>query len=399
MQWAHAVRLDLPEDASARETRWLAAAFAPMVGALEASPIGRASVALSGAALRALEQHGCGALLERVKRLAGLRQLELASTAMHGALLPLLPPAELRRQLTLSDEENLRVFGPDIYRPATLWSPHLATSAPLERVIADLGYTVLLVAERALSASAWPTDQLATSASFPGLTLVPTVPEACVSMRRGRLGYRELMRIRPVPPDAAAAALVTACDLGARSPTPRAFLEGAKGDRLVRVVEVVERLPATRAVAARAYSSAESLAGIAGRGPFVRWFRPREALNERQWALVTLAAEACESLRTRGVEALPAARHLRRTVDRAWRARFFEPGLPSARRTRWIDALAQAADGVRGLVPREAAEALDDVAAELARIMRGSAGGARSTWTGPETPPPDSPGAEPTARS
>lgn len=370
MQWAHAVRLDLPEEATARETRWAAAALLPMVAALEASPVARASAAFSGAALGALARHGCGALLDRVRRRAGERQLELAATAMHGALLPLLPKPELLRQLALSDAENLRVFGDEIYRPATLWSPHLATDGYLEQVLAEAGFTVMLVDDRALPVRPWPADRLPASAAFPGLTLLPSAHEACELLRRERVGLATLRSLRPQPTDVASA-IVTACDLDARSGTPRAFLEAAGGDRLVRLVEVVERLPASEPVRAPAGSDSASEAALASGRPFERWFRPDDALNARQWGLATLAAESCLSLEEAGLGAVPAVRKLRRTMDLSWRARAFESRLAPGLRERWFRGLAAAVDGARAFLPAERNESLAELVSELGELVSG----------------------------
>ncbi len=316
MSWVPCVRLDLPDDAGLHEARWLAAAAEPILAAVRQNSVAHLNVAVSAAALAAFERHGCEELLAELVALAARRKIELCATAAHGALLPLLPPAEALRQLELNDRSGERLFGV-LYRPGCLWPPALAVSRRLLEAASRLGYEAVLVDERAMRAPAgWPGDRIDQAEGFPGLFLLPVSRALNEEVATGHARTRDaLAPPRPGRPRYR----VLAVDITPRLAPPRALLELLARDPTFRAQDVLKHFPLDGTSSPLPSSALSTDAQLAGGQPFAPWFRPGDRRQERRWRLATRLAQAVESLGERALWALPEVRQLRAALDRAWR--------------------------------------------------------------------------------
>lgn len=83
-------------------------------------------------------------ILVGVRTLLGRKQIELTDSAMYHAILPLLPTAEIVRQIKLNRATNRKHLGP-AYRPTGFFPPEMAYSPALARVLTSLGYTWVII--------------------------------------------------------------------------------------------------------------------------------------------------------------------------------------------------------------------------------------------------------------
>jgi len=365
MFWAPCVRVDLPVDAPSKQVRWLATALEPLVTILEESDITVLNLAMSAAALRAFDRHGLRPLLDRIGFLAGERRIEMVGTAAHGALLPLLPVEEIARQIDLNDEVNRQYFG-DGYHPTCLWAPYLAISLKVADVAFKRDYTSLLVDEGALRVwpGRWEGTRIDGIEGMPGMFLLPSSRQASRAFAEGQVHNRtQLEGLAAMPYEKGKSYVVTTVDLTPRTSPFRALLVGMDRERMVRLEKLFNHFPldgSTSPLPCSSLSQPEEL----GRGlPFAPWFSPGNERQAMQWRLVTMLVEVFHSLDQQGWGAVPAVQALRETIDRGWRATWWnEPGT-------YDEGLARiqvTTESIRNLLPEKQAMELATLLAALA---------------------------------
>lgn len=328
MYWVPAIRLDLPADADAPATRRLAAAAAALLAALDASPVARLNVAVSGAALEALKAHGGDALLATLARLAAAGAVEFVGTAAHGALLPLLPAAEIARQLALNDVQNARVFG-DLYRPLALWPPELAVSPRVLEAAARAGFEAVLVDEAVLpdGPDGGPGERIDAVKGLPGLFLLPRSRRLSEALAEGRARSREEL-VGPADPLATGRPgfCLLALEVTARPAPPPALLGLFARDTTLRMQDLLKQFPKDRSVQPLAGSQRSTLAELARGQPFAPWFSAGAPRQEARWQLARQLARTLAGFEAHGLGALPQVRQARRALDLAWRAELWRAG-------------------------------------------------------------------------
>lgn len=93
-----------------------------------------------------LVEHGHQSFLEQIKHLAEKGQIELVGSAAYHPLLPLLPKAEISRQIKLNEDINQKYFG-KAWQPKGFFLPELAYDKKTAYVIQELGYQWIILDE------------------------------------------------------------------------------------------------------------------------------------------------------------------------------------------------------------------------------------------------------------
>lgn len=113
---------------------------------MEVYPRARFTVNFSGSLLELMETHGYGELLERYRKLAKEGRIEFVGSAMYHPILPLLPEAEMHRQITLHEEISRRIFG-SAYHPKGFFLPEMTYSKSAADVIRSRGFEWIILDE------------------------------------------------------------------------------------------------------------------------------------------------------------------------------------------------------------------------------------------------------------
>lgn len=356
MLWAPCLRIDLPADTPRGQVSRVAEALGRFLDVMEEALSLNATCAFSAAALLCFERHGQRALLDRAGALALERRLELVATAAHGALLPLLPPREIERQLLLNDEANRRWFG-DTYRPETIWSPFLATAPLLAEVASELGFTSMLVDEAATRCwpGMWPGDRVDALAAIPGFFALPCSRAGGEAFDRAHLNdWDDLQAFVPPQDRLARSYLITAVDLTAESRTPEALLL-LRNTRTLRLADLFSDLPLDQTIDLMPCSSLSTPEELGQELPFATWFRPGDSGQTAKWGVLRKLVDLMDQIHEAGLGATPEATVLREALDISWRESWWRTPGDIDTSTRLHDAVDRVS---RILRPREKEELL-----------------------------------------
>lgn len=322
MLLAVCVRIDLPIDAPRSLTERTNGRLTSWLTALESEGVAHVSLALSGAALACLEREGFGASLRRIGVLVDARRIELLGTPAHGALLPLLPDAEIRRQLQLNNAANRRWFG-DSYRAECLWPTELAASHKVAAVATELGFSCMLVDEAALRVwpGPWPANRIDALTGLPGFFAIPSNRAASARLAAGRVTDRHELEAFVPPPTTALQEryLVAALELSeTQSPSvlPDGLLARARSVTMQELLKKVSLAGTTSLLPTSRRSTMEEVSqGL----PFADWFAPDNRRQALQWRLILRSLDLQERLESQGLRSVPAVVRFRAAIDQAER--------------------------------------------------------------------------------
>lgn len=119
---------------------------------MEEHPEMRATWNVSGCLLERLEDEKETAFLDRLKFLVKKGRIELTGSAAYHGFLPLLPEAEVIRQIKTNEKILRKHFGKN-FKPAGFFLPEMAYSPALSILVKRLGYSWIILDEIAYSAA------------------------------------------------------------------------------------------------------------------------------------------------------------------------------------------------------------------------------------------------------
>ncbi len=117
-----------------------------ILAVLQSNPNIRLSLNICASLTEQLVEYGHQSFLEQIKHLAKKGQIELVGSAAYHPLLPLLPKAEVSRQIKLNEDINQKYFGKG-WQPKGFFLPELAYDKKTARVIQGLGYQWIVLDE------------------------------------------------------------------------------------------------------------------------------------------------------------------------------------------------------------------------------------------------------------
>lgn len=132
--------------------------YLPLTRGLLNNPRATLTINMSGGLTELLLSQGHSEVVENLKTLANRGQVELVSSAMYHSFLPLLPEAEVNRQIMLNNAANANLYSNT--NVTGFFSPEMAISTDLLKVIAHAGYKWLAVSETALKEGAFSSSKL-----------------------------------------------------------------------------------------------------------------------------------------------------------------------------------------------------------------------------------------------
>ena len=235
-------------------------------------------------------------ILEKLKTLAARGQVEFTASAKYHPFLPLLPEAEIVRQIKLNEQTNKKIFG-KLYQPRGFFSPEMAYSKKIAKIASKLGYLWVLADELAYNGKVNVMDHnllykikgiknlhvffRERDASFRILSAQIFSPKLLYAMLGARMHKTEY--------------LLTAMDgetFGHHRPGLEDMLFNLYADKklksvtiselfeLYNKVKMVEPLDSTWALMKK---------DLVRKTPFSRWHNPANPIHVKQWQLTYLA--------------------------------------------------------------------------------------------------------------
>src|SRR3990170_755493 len=145
MCWVNLLHIYQPPTQTEEITRRVTdECYRKLVDILLGHPQARVTLNINACLTEQLDRYGLHDVIDGLRALAERHQIEFTGSAMYHPILPLIPPAEMRRQIELNTEVNRRYFG-DAYAPQGLFPPEMCYSFQVAQVAADLGFRWLIV--------------------------------------------------------------------------------------------------------------------------------------------------------------------------------------------------------------------------------------------------------------
>lgn len=128
--------------------------YRPLIALLAEFEHSRATVNINGSLTEMLLTCGHEDVVAGLRRLAEQGRVELLGSGMYHPILPLIPGAEIVRQIELNHATNRRAFG-DVYAPRGFFPPELAYGPTMLPAVASTGHQWILASGIAC-ATEWP---------------------------------------------------------------------------------------------------------------------------------------------------------------------------------------------------------------------------------------------------
>lgn len=130
--------------------------YAPLVKVFSEQPNTKVTINMCGVLTQMLKDHGHIDIINGLRHVADQGKLEFVDSANYHAILPLIPPKEVRRQIEQNHKTN-SFFFKDSYKPKGFFPPEMCYSDELASILSSLGYQWCIVSGVACS-STWPLD-------------------------------------------------------------------------------------------------------------------------------------------------------------------------------------------------------------------------------------------------
>ncbi len=116
---------------------------------------------INGILTEQLDDYGLDDVIAGFAELSENGKIEFTNSAKYHAILPLIPPSEILRQIELNKETNRRFFG-NTYNPTGFFPPELAIGDRIYPIIAKTGHDWIVASGIANQQQTFPTDYFQT---------------------------------------------------------------------------------------------------------------------------------------------------------------------------------------------------------------------------------------------
>lgn len=317
MQWANLLHIYQPPNQKKEVlTKVVDESYAKILDILEGRPKIKINLNICASLTEQLIESGFRRIIERIKKLAERKQIELVGSAKYHPILPLLPKKEVIRQIKLNENLNQKYFG-KIWRsrPKGLsraesrgfFLPELAYHKKTARIIEQLGYQWLILDEIAC-------DGKLDKVNFDKLYQIKDL-KLKVFFRNRQLSnlfftgrakfFPDFMKFIKDDSRLKPGYLITCLDgenLGHHCPgaeklwaeildsnQSQTLFFSELASKLKNRVEEIDPLPSSWASSEKELSQ-----GI----PYALWFHPQNQIHCLQWQLTNLAIEVIEQSKT-----------------------------------------------------------------------------------------------------
>ncbi len=109
--------------------------YRPLFSGLKEIPGAKINLNISAALSELLIKYEYRDVVEDIIELARNKKIEFTESAKYHAFLPRLPEEEIERQIKLNHESNKKIFGSALYNPIGFFSPEMAYSFKIAKVV------------------------------------------------------------------------------------------------------------------------------------------------------------------------------------------------------------------------------------------------------------------------
>ena len=280
----------------------VAQCYRPVAQGLLDNSRARVTINFTGVLLDLLDEYGHADVIAMYAEAVRLGRVELVGSAKYHAILPLLPEAEVRRQIEINNETNRKFFGKS-YEPRGIFLPEMAWSPNLAGVLDDMGFDWVMLDELAAVGRIGNVDYSRTY-QITGTGLKAVFREHRLSSMLSWVA-RDLKQLK--------AAAYAEGDL-----SKRYILTGMDGEvfghhqvghdellvsmftdpeiQMLRVSDVVDTYDTTLPIKTVACTWASSGDDISKGIQFISWNDPANGIHKLQWQLLHLTVDQLSAL-------------------------------------------------------------------------------------------------------
>ena len=117
-----------------------------IINFLKKYPQFKITLNISGSLIELLEKINRKDIINSIKELVELKQIELTASAMYHPILPLIPESEIERQINLNEEILTKHFG-EVYKKNGFYLPEMAYSRKVGEIIKNNGFKWIILDE------------------------------------------------------------------------------------------------------------------------------------------------------------------------------------------------------------------------------------------------------------
>jgi alpha-amylase/alpha-mannosidase (GH57 family) len=131
--------------------------YRPIIDTLKNHPESKITLNINGTLTEQLNDYGYTDIIDGLATLASKRQIEFTGSGKFHPLLPLIPSPEIKRQIELNNETNLRFFG-NVYKIRGFFPPEMAISEEVISTVKDMGFEWMIMSGIANTLPEFPTN-------------------------------------------------------------------------------------------------------------------------------------------------------------------------------------------------------------------------------------------------
>jgi alpha-amylase/alpha-mannosidase (GH57 family) len=300
MHWANFIHIYQPPTQTEEITRRVTdECYRKLVDILLRHPQARVTLNINACLTEQLDRYGLHDVIDGLTALAGRGQVEFTGSAMYHPILPLIPVAEMRRQIELNTQVNRRYFG-DLYAPRGFFPPEMCYSFEVAQVVAEMDFGWIIGDEIAYDGRLGHrlTDRVYRVEGLPALHFFFRERSASVGLTYGRFPAADSLVDFLAGRGQGHWYLLTGTDgeiYGHHRPGQERLLEEVYGGDLIPTCTISELLtlfPEVETVSPLPSSWSTWEEEMAVGAPYSHWSFPGNELQELQWELTDLVVEA-----------------------------------------------------------------------------------------------------------
>ncbi len=281
--------------------------YRKIIDGFKKNPRTKATLNINAVLTELFAKYNCQDVIDGLRALAEKGQIEFTASAKYHPFLPMMPRAEIERQIILNTKTNKKYFGP-VYNPIGFFPPEMAYSKAVAEVVAKMKFRWLILDELAYSGKIKDIDwrSLYTIKGFDGLNVFFREREASFRILSAEVGMSVFTgnmlvkllgdRVRQNE------YLITAMDgetFGHHRPGLEMLLFDLYTVRElepITISELLNRFTMTKAVEPRPSSWALMKRDIEQNTPYSRWKDKDNVIQALQWKLTSLAIKTLHQL-------------------------------------------------------------------------------------------------------
>ncbi len=297
MYWVNFLHLYQPHNQKPYWVKKIAnESYRKLVKGLLANRRAKAVININACLVELFQKNGCQDIINGLRILAKRGQIEFTDSAKYHAFLPLLPEAEIIRQIQLNHQTNKKYFG-GTYNPRGFFPPEMGYNQKVAKICQRLGYRWLIIDELALGGKIG-------NLNCQTIYQIKSADNLSVFFRQREISFRilsaqvysgqmiiNLLRSKIKPNEY----VVTAMDaetFGHHRPGLDELLFGvyqSKEIKSLKISELFEIFPQKLMVEPIVSSWALMRRDIEQKTPFSRWHNKNNSIHRWQWQLTHLA--------------------------------------------------------------------------------------------------------------